>query len=378
MYGFVGMINYERPLRRALFWSAAACCRFSSRKLASVPLRKARASSLIQSAGKPAHSTPDHRRDVRATFPGRRRAAPPINATTLHSELFYHRNMTANQNSIALSSDRGSLEIAGVSLLYEGTRVKSYLLGRDLNPMGRGDGALYAEGMFSAGNTRPRPNASPIGGFGNSINNFGIWGDDVYDPCDYLIRDEWYLQFICKCVTVEKACTSAEWEADPKRCCKRLTDRNYLCNPTCLNQDNYNKCFKMRCDPSSLCCEVSVTQVDWSTISRNNPDAHGTILNGTAWGCNSIISCNIYCTKTIRSLSAPRKCSDFDNFSNVVLKGWKGKKYIGVWCTDWHGDCMTYPMIVGFDSACRDTFGGADAYIHAHNPGLFSSIIRCG
>ena len=63
-------------------------------------------------------------------------SAPPINATTLHSELFYHRNMTVNQNSIALSSDRGSLEIAGVSLLYEGSRVKSYLLGRDLNPMG--------------------------------------------------------------------------------------------------------------------------------------------------------------------------------------------------------------------------------------------------
>ena len=96
--------------------------------------------------------------------------------------------MTVNQNSIALSSDRGSLEIAGVSLLYEGTRVKSYLLGRDLNPMGRGDGSLYAEGMFSAGNTRPRPNSKSIGGKGNSVNNSYCppgggcgGGDDLFD-----------------------------------------------------------------------------------------------------------------------------------------------------------------------------------------------------
>jgi hypothetical protein len=109
-------------------------------------------------------------------------SAPPINATTLHSELFYHRNATVNQNSIALSSDRGSLEIAGVSLLYEGTRVKSYLLGRDLNPMGRGDGQYYPEGMFSAGNTRPVPNDSPVGGRGNSINNETAGWEVEKDP----------------------------------------------------------------------------------------------------------------------------------------------------------------------------------------------------
>ena len=110
-------------------------------------------------------------------------SAPPVNATTLHSELFYHRNATVNQNSIALSSDRGSLEIAGVSLLYEGTRVKSYLLGRDLNPMGRGDGNYYPHGAFGIGNVRPIPTTSIVSGFGNSINN-GCGGSNK--PCDLL------------------------------------------------------------------------------------------------------------------------------------------------------------------------------------------------
>ena len=98
-------------------------------------------------------------------------SAPAVNATTLHSELFYHRNMTVNQNSIALSSDRGSLEIAGVSLLYEGTRVKSYLLGRDLNPAGRGLGDYYPQGMFGVGGLRPTCTPNFIAGSGNSINN---------------------------------------------------------------------------------------------------------------------------------------------------------------------------------------------------------------
>jgi len=79
--------------------------------------------------------------------------------------------MTVNQNSIALSSDRGSLEIAGVSLLYEGTRVKSYLLGRDLNPAGRGLGDYYPQGMFGAGGLRPVCTPNFIAGYGNSINN---------------------------------------------------------------------------------------------------------------------------------------------------------------------------------------------------------------
>jgi len=91
--------------------------------------------------------------------------------TTYPSELFSHRNMTYNENSIALSSDRGTLELSGVNLMYEGTRVKSWLVGRDLNPAGRGDGSHYALGDFSIGSIRPVPTTTPVGGWGNSVNN---------------------------------------------------------------------------------------------------------------------------------------------------------------------------------------------------------------
>ena len=87
------------------------------------------------------------------------------------SELFSHRNMTYNENSIALSSDRGTLELSGVNLMYEGTRVKSWLVGRDMNPAGRGDGSHYALGDFTIGSIRPVPTTTPVGGWGNSVNN---------------------------------------------------------------------------------------------------------------------------------------------------------------------------------------------------------------
>ncbi len=87
------------------------------------------------------------------------------------SELFSQRNMTYNENSIALPSDRGTLEVSGANLMYEGARVKSWMLGRDLNPGGRGYGNLYPHGMFAIGKLRPRVASTPIPGFGNSINN---------------------------------------------------------------------------------------------------------------------------------------------------------------------------------------------------------------
>jgi hypothetical protein len=93
--------------------------------------------------------------------------------TTLYpSELFSHRNPTYSENTIALPSDRGALEISDTNLMYEGTRVKTWIIGRDVNPGGRGDGGYYAQGGFSAGSLRPMPTVSPIFGFGNSVNNY--------------------------------------------------------------------------------------------------------------------------------------------------------------------------------------------------------------
>ena len=71
----------------------------------------------------------------------------------------------------ALPSDRGSLEVSGANLMYEGARVKSWMLGRDVNPAGRGDGAYYAQSAFRVGSVRPSSTTTPVGAWGNSVNN---------------------------------------------------------------------------------------------------------------------------------------------------------------------------------------------------------------
>jgi hypothetical protein len=68
-------------------------------------------------------------------------------------------------------SEGGTFEIAGLNVMYEATRVKSFIVGRDLNPGGRGDGRYYAQGGFSAGSLRPMPTTTPVSGWGNSVNN---------------------------------------------------------------------------------------------------------------------------------------------------------------------------------------------------------------
>jgi hypothetical protein len=87
--------------------------------------------------------------------------------------VFPVRSLTFTENDVALPAERGNLEYAGLSLLYEGNRVKSALLGRDLNPLGRGDGVHYAAGAFRMYNAST-PNVGAWFkrfGTGNSVNN---------------------------------------------------------------------------------------------------------------------------------------------------------------------------------------------------------------
>ena len=100
--------------------------------------------------------------------------------TAYPSELFSHRNPTYNENTIALPTDRGALEISGTNLMYEGTRVKTWLIGRDLNPGGRGFGTYYGQGMFGIGQIRPAASVTPILGIGSSINNSSSGFESYY------------------------------------------------------------------------------------------------------------------------------------------------------------------------------------------------------
>jgi uncharacterized membrane protein YgcG len=99
---------------------------------------------------------------------------------TKQSEVFPVRSLTVTENDVALPAERGNLEYAGLSLVYEANRVKSALLGRDLNPLGRGDGDFYPAGAFGLTQVTvaslvaaERPNLYATG---NSANNQGQCG----------------------------------------------------------------------------------------------------------------------------------------------------------------------------------------------------------
>jgi hypothetical protein len=96
---------------------------------------------------------------------------------TKQSEVFPVRSLTVTENDVALPAERGNLEYAGLALVYEGNRVKSALLGRDLNPLGRGDGVHYVAGaMKILAATRNVGAWFARSGSGNSVNNCGQCG----------------------------------------------------------------------------------------------------------------------------------------------------------------------------------------------------------
>jgi len=203
-------------------------------------------------------------------------------------------------NSIALSSDRGTLELSGVNLMYEGTRVKSWLVGRDMNPGGRGYGSHYALGDFTIGNIRPIPTTTPITGWGNSVNNqFGTIGgngfgsipppDDGYsgsgdggpmrgggeggaddgggiDPDKY---EECHPIWCPVCVPCDvNLCTPEEWANRDMHedCCERLRQQAKCdpCTKKCM--DEALECYECDedADPALCCCYRFKREKLWS------------------------------------------------------------------------------------------------------------------
>ena len=74
----------------------------------------------------------------------------------------------------------GTLAILATDLEFEGSRVKSPILGRDFNPFGRGDGAYYAQGAMAIYNAKPAWIGEITTSWGNSICN----GDAVPTALD--------------------------------------------------------------------------------------------------------------------------------------------------------------------------------------------------
>ena len=97
----------------------------------------------------------------------------------VESRLFYQGTVegggTANELSrLTDAREKGRIGILGSALAYAGLagRVTSESIGRDLNPLGRGDGRAYVAGQLNLGRISPRlPGNIAAVGTGDSINN---------------------------------------------------------------------------------------------------------------------------------------------------------------------------------------------------------------
>ena len=152
------------------------------------------------------------------------------------SELVRVRNISLSENSIVLSSANGSFEAAAISLNYEGTRVKSALIGRDLNPMGRGDGIYYFAGAMSTTATLPNLGTNHHPGTGNSVNNCGQCGGGKAMNLTHPIPK----------ITTDENCMN-KWAEDykPRPCSFAMCDCPpcpLLCTPPKL-KDVYTPCM---------------------------------------------------------------------------------------------------------------------------------------
>ena len=97
----------------------------------------------------------------------------------VESRLFYQGTVEGGGTASELSRltdarEKGRIGILGSALAYAGLagRVTSESIGRDLNPLGRGDGRAYVAGQLNLGRISPRlPGNIAAVGTGDSINN---------------------------------------------------------------------------------------------------------------------------------------------------------------------------------------------------------------
>ena len=108
----------------------------------------------------------------------------------VESRLFYQGTVKGGGTTNELSRltdarEKGRIGILGSALSYAGSygRVTSESIGRDLNPLGRGDGGCYVAGGMNLGRISPRlPWNPPVVGTGNSVNNCGARTPGIEPP----------------------------------------------------------------------------------------------------------------------------------------------------------------------------------------------------
>ena len=99
-------------------------------------------------------------------------------AIGIPSELFNAYNITLDADRASSAATNHALQLGATDLEYEVTRVKSPVIGRDMNPMGRGDGTYYANGgnlpshsSLAIRHAKPSFVGERACGYGSSVNN---------------------------------------------------------------------------------------------------------------------------------------------------------------------------------------------------------------
>lgn len=145
---------------------------------------------------------------------------------TVESRLAFDGTVSSTNMSLVTDArELGRIGIFGTGFSFEGgsPRLTSESLGRDINPLGRGDGLGYVGGMQKLGALMPSlPLSTALEGQGNSVNNpcgsscsldrsFGISkkGDHAAD----LIKDS-YLSVFMSRVELERADLDFEDKSD--------------------------------------------------------------------------------------------------------------------------------------------------------------------
>jgi len=101
-------------------------------------------------------------------------------AIGIPSELFNAYNITLDADRASSAATSHALQLGATDLEYEVTRVKSPVIGRDMNPMGRGDGTYYCNGGNASGGSiqvrelKPKFAGRYSTGVGNGVNHLSI------------------------------------------------------------------------------------------------------------------------------------------------------------------------------------------------------------
>ena len=159
----------------------------------------------------------------------------------VESRLFFEGTVTATDMSRATDAREGlRAGIFGASNSYAGSsgRVVSESIGRDLNPLGRGDGMAYLGGQLRSGWLAPTlPLSAAISGSGNSVNNphaipigGGSNSDPIFKCCDNncCVGNSLCLTGVNGVGPLPEPCgvkcTAEECKSDPERCFRRCCE----------------------------------------------------------------------------------------------------------------------------------------------------------